>query len=128
MKGIANGRVRPNWDFFHDASLVSLQSFELSRLNNAANIRREIAALLDQWIDDNSQAMLARWVREQRSLPQPPPAAPAALEATPGSLLDPSPLPGEPASAPAQAMLPRPAARSPQPAARSPRPARTTHR
>jgi hypothetical protein len=48
-----------------------LQSFELSRLNNAANIRRQMAALLDQWVSDNSQALLARWVREERSLPRP---------------------------------------------------------
>ena len=45
------------------------RSFELSRLNNAANLRREITALLDQWIEDNSQALLARWVRDRRSLP-----------------------------------------------------------
>jgi hypothetical protein len=61
---------RPPSHFFHDASIASLQSFELSRLNNAANLRRQIAALLDQWINDNSEALLARWVREQRALPQ----------------------------------------------------------
>lgn len=64
-------RSDPPWDFFHDASIASLQSFELSRLNNAANIRRQIGALLDQWVSDNSQALLARWVREQRALPHP---------------------------------------------------------
>jgi hypothetical protein len=63
-------RSEPPWDFFHDASIASLQSFELSRLNNAANIRRQVAALLDQWVSDNSQALLARWVREERALPQ----------------------------------------------------------
>ena len=61
----------PPWDFFHDASITSLQSFELSRLNHAANLRREIAALLDQWVSDNSQAMLARWVREHRTTARP---------------------------------------------------------
>jgi hypothetical protein len=64
-------RSAPPWDFFHDASITSLQSFELSRLNHAANLRREIAALLDQWVSDNSEAMLARWIREHRSMARP---------------------------------------------------------
>jgi len=46
-----------------------LQSFELSRLNHAANLRKEIAALLDQWVDESSAAMLARWLIEQRERP-----------------------------------------------------------
>jgi hypothetical protein len=66
---MSGARSEPPWDFFHDASIASLQSFELSRLNQAANIRREIGALLDQWVSENSQALLARWVREQRGLP-----------------------------------------------------------
>jgi hypothetical protein len=51
---MSGARSGPPWDFFHDASIASLQSFELSRLNNAANIRRQVAALLDQWVADNS--------------------------------------------------------------------------
>jgi len=65
---MSSRRIEPPWDFFHDASIASLESFELSRLNNAANLRRQIIALLDQWVDDNSQALLARWVRDQRAL------------------------------------------------------------
>jgi hypothetical protein len=68
---ISDPRSQPPWDFFHDASIASLQSFELSRLNNAANLHRQIAALLDQWVTDHSEALLASWVREQRALPQP---------------------------------------------------------
>jgi hypothetical protein len=68
---MAMRRIRPvAWEFLHDASEPSLESFELSRLNNAANLRREIAALLDQWIEDTSQAMLARWVRKERAAPR----------------------------------------------------------
>ena len=65
---MATRRVAPPWEFLRDASKPSLESYELSRLNNAANLRREITALLDQWIEDNSQALLARWVRDRRSL------------------------------------------------------------
>jgi hypothetical protein len=66
---MASRRIAPPWDYLHEASITSLESYELSRLNHAANIRREIGALLDQWIEDSSQAMLARWVREDRLLP-----------------------------------------------------------
>ena len=66
---MATRRITPPWDFLKNASQPSLESFELSRLNNAANLRREITALIDQWIEDNSQALLARWVRDRRNRP-----------------------------------------------------------
>jgi hypothetical protein len=54
----------PPWNYLSQASATSLQSFELSRLNHAANLRREIGALLDQWLEETSQALLARWLLE----------------------------------------------------------------
>jgi hypothetical protein len=65
---MATRRIAPPWDYLHDASSPSLESFALSRLNHAANIRREIEALIDQWIEDTAQALLAQWVREDRAL------------------------------------------------------------
>jgi hypothetical protein len=56
----------PPWDFLRQASNSSLQSFELSRLNNAANLRREIGHLMDQWLEETAQAMLARWLLDHR--------------------------------------------------------------
>ena len=58
-------KTEPPWEFLLSASRTSLQSFELSRLSHAANLRKEIAALLDEWIEENSSAMLARWLMEQ---------------------------------------------------------------
>jgi hypothetical protein len=55
-------RVVPPIDYLHSASRSSLQSFELSRLNHAANLRREIAVLMDQWLEETAEAMLARWM------------------------------------------------------------------
>jgi hypothetical protein len=55
-------RFSPPLDYLQAASRASLQSFELTRLNHAANLRREIATLIDQWIQETSQAMLARWM------------------------------------------------------------------
>ena len=69
---MAARRVAPPWDYLREASSASLESFELSRLNHAANLRKEIAALLEQWIEETSQALLARWVREDRKLPPQP--------------------------------------------------------
>jgi len=57
-------RMDPPWDYLSKASDASLQSFELSRLNHAANLRGEIGALLDQWLEETAQAMLARWLLE----------------------------------------------------------------
>ena len=61
-----NCRVSPQWEFLLSASRNSLQSYELSRLSHASNLRKEIAALVDQWIEENSSAMLARWLMEHR--------------------------------------------------------------
>jgi hypothetical protein len=63
-------KTQPPWEFLLSASRNSLQSYELSRLNHAANLRKEIAALFDLWIEENSAAMLARWLMEQRERPQ----------------------------------------------------------
>jgi hypothetical protein len=60
-------RIVPPIDYLREASPSSLQSFELARLNHAANLRREIGALIDQWIKETSEAMLARWMLDQRN-------------------------------------------------------------
>jgi len=59
-------------DYLHTASNASLESFELTRLNHAANLRREIATLIDQWIDETVQARLARCILEERALKRSP--------------------------------------------------------
>jgi len=65
---MAARRSEPPMDYLHTASTSSLESYELSRLNHAANLRREITALLDQWIEETVHAQLARWVLEDRAL------------------------------------------------------------
>jgi len=57
-------RIVPPIDYLHSASRSSLQSFELGRLNHAANLRREITVLIDQWLEETAEAMLARWMLE----------------------------------------------------------------
>jgi len=62
-------KTQPPWEFLLSASRTSLQSYELTRLSHAANLRKEIGTLLDQWLDENASAMLARWLMEQRERP-----------------------------------------------------------
>lgn len=57
---------QPPWEFLLAASRNSLQSFELSRLAHCSDLRKELTALLDQWVEENSAALLARWLLEQR--------------------------------------------------------------
>ncbi len=61
--------TQPPWDFLLSASRNSLQSYELSRLSHAANVRKEIAQLLDVYLEESSNAMLARLLMELRERP-----------------------------------------------------------
>jgi hypothetical protein len=54
-----------NWEFLLASSKTTLQAFEMSRLNLAANVRKEIVQLLDAWVNENSNALLARWLIER---------------------------------------------------------------
>ena len=52
------------WEYLRHASVRSLESFELARLSHAANLRKEIVALVDQWLEESATALLARWLLE----------------------------------------------------------------
>src|SRR6266446_843719 len=65
-EGSLKYKTEPPWEFLLSASRNSLQSYELSRLSHAANLRKEIAQLLDSWLEENTAAMLARWLMEER--------------------------------------------------------------
>lgn len=61
-------RTQAPWEFLLSASRNTLQSYELSRLAHAANLRKKITALLDQWLEENTAASVARWLIEQPEL------------------------------------------------------------
>ncbi|SRR5712692_3786345 len=46
------------WEYLRNASVRSLESFELTRLSHAANLRKEIASLVDEWVDESANAMI----------------------------------------------------------------------
>jgi hypothetical protein len=80
-------RFTPPLDYLQAASRSSLQSFELARLNHAANLRTEIAALIDQWIQESCEAMLARWMLDHHQTLQSSPINPTDMIR---SLIDPA--------------------------------------
>jgi hypothetical protein len=45
---MARNHARPPWEFLLSASRNSLQSYELSRLAHASNLRKEAGPILDQ--------------------------------------------------------------------------------
>ena len=63
---MTNYRTQPPWEFLLTASRNTLHSYELSRLAHASNLRKEISSLLDQWLDENANAMVARVLLELR--------------------------------------------------------------
>ena len=75
-------RFAPPLDYLQAASRSSLQSFELARLNHAANLRQEIAALIDQWIQEASEALVARWMLDHRKSLQSSPISTAEVVRT----------------------------------------------
>ena len=82
---MSTSRTQPPWEFLLTASRNTLQSYELSRLSHAANLRKEISSLLDQWLDENTAANLARWLIRQREVSVLGPQQPPATETTAGA-------------------------------------------
>ncbi len=83
---MSTSRTQPPWEFLLTASRNTLQSYELSRLSHAANLRKEISSLLDQWLDENTAANLARWLIRQREVSVLGPEQPPAAETTAASV------------------------------------------
>jgi hypothetical protein len=98
-------RSTPPLDYLQAASRASLQSFELTRLNHAANLRQEIAALIDQWIQETSEAMLARWMLDHHKSLQSAPLPPAEVVRT---LIDPAAALFPDSQSPRSDMVPAP--------------------
>lgn len=57
---------RPNLKYLLACSEESLESFELSRLNRASNLRKELSQVAEEWVDAEVASRLARWIVERR--------------------------------------------------------------
>jgi hypothetical protein len=60
------GSAHPPLEYLVTSSNTSLESFELSRLNAVANLRKEIRQVVDDWVEAEIEARIARWVLERR--------------------------------------------------------------
>src|SRR5580658_6154699 len=58
--------TQPPLEFFLTSSATGLESFELSRMNRAANLRKELRQVMEEWIEAEVNARFARWVLESR--------------------------------------------------------------
>jgi len=72
--------IHPPWEYLEQATVPALQSFELSRLNHAANLKKEIDNLLDQWLDETAAALLARFLMDRPVVHNPPVARTAVKQ------------------------------------------------
>ena len=53
-------------EYLAGASKISLESFELNRLNQIANLRKELREVMEEWIEAEVEVRFARWVLENR--------------------------------------------------------------
>jgi hypothetical protein len=53
-------------EYLQNASPSMLHNFELSRLNHVSNMRKELRVLVDQMVNDMSEALLARALLNHR--------------------------------------------------------------
>jgi hypothetical protein len=58
--------TRPPLDYLATCSKASLEAFELARLNRAANLRKELRDILEEWIEAEGEARRARYLLEGR--------------------------------------------------------------
>jgi len=56
----------PPVEYLRQCSDTSLRYFEMCKLEHAANLRRELAVLLDEMMEETALALLARWMLDKR--------------------------------------------------------------
>jgi hypothetical protein len=58
--------AQPPFEYLISSSEESLESFELSRLSHVSNLRKELRTVLDEFVEAEIQARIARWILEGR--------------------------------------------------------------
>ncbi len=91
--------ISPPLDYLLSCSQSSLESLELSRLNLAANLRKQARQILDQCIQSEVEARMARWILESRRMQgsDVPAYEPQTLETKPSGTRSCLPAPVQPA-------------------------------
>jgi len=66
------GAPRPSMEYLASSSPASLESMELAKLSRAANLRKELQQVLEEWVEAEVDARMARsildWRRARKSL------------------------------------------------------------
>src|ERR1700675_1102236 len=57
--------AQPPFEYLISSSEESLESFELSRLSHVANHRKELRTVLDEFVEAEIQARIARWILDR---------------------------------------------------------------
>ncbi|HLJ40081.1 MAG TPA: hypothetical protein VKT50_01220 [Candidatus Acidoferrales bacterium] len=62
-------------DYLARCSQTSLESFQLARLNDLANLRKQMIDVIDEWVETDIQARISEWIllrkRHQATLRSP---------------------------------------------------------
>ena len=65
---------KPMLEYLATCSTISLQSFQLARLNDRANLRKELIDVVDELIEADIQSRIAEWIlvyrQQQDALPR----------------------------------------------------------
>lgn len=65
---------KPMLEYLSTCSRISLESFELARLNDRANLRKELIEVMDELIEVDIQSRIAEWIlvyrQKQDALPR----------------------------------------------------------
>jgi len=56
---------KPMLEYLATCSRHSLEAFELARLNERANLRKQLIEVLDQWVEADVQSRVAGWILAQ---------------------------------------------------------------
>jgi hypothetical protein len=57
---------KSSFQYLRTCSQTSLEAFELSRYNRVANLRKELCDLVEEWVEAEVGARVARCIREQK--------------------------------------------------------------
>ncbi|MHB8413118.1 MAG: hypothetical protein ACYDDI_14390 [Candidatus Acidiferrales bacterium] len=58
--------TKPMLDYLATCSKISLESFELARLNDLANLRQQMTEIVNEWVETDIQARIAEWILVRR--------------------------------------------------------------
>ena len=80
------GNRTPAIEYLVSCSSVSVAGFELSCYNRAANLRKQLYQVLEDWIREEVDARLAGWVRQQQKVDRVVPGLCGSSDHGPGVL------------------------------------------